>query len=165
MAHNGRAPMILYTELNRHYLNRIGMVILAGAWLFITSGMIAFAEDLGLSLELEPSTEGNWRVLYTLSEPVGSLVFARGNGDYRSASWSLDDEAFVLERLGSTDRIRRRDDGAFSHVAASLSPFSEKLAKDYTPFLRFSDGGMAVFTGQFIVGEPLVRSWRPAEVS
>ena len=85
MAHNGRAPMILYTELNRHYLNRIGMVILAGAWLFITSGMIAFAEDLGLSLELEPSTEGNWRVLYTLSEPVGSLVFARGNGDYRSA--------------------------------------------------------------------------------
>jgi hypothetical protein len=113
------------------------------------------AQDLQLGVDLSPGPSGDWVVAYTLSEPVAALVFARGNGDYRKHSWSFSDDQFVIDRIGGTDKIRRRDNEAFSEVIASLKPYTDKPSKDYTPFLRFSDGGMAVFTGQFIVGEPI----------
>lgn len=113
----------------------------------------AKAEELSVDIELTPNTAEAWDVAYRLSVPVEHLVFARGNGDYRADTWTLDDD-FILERLGSTDLIRREDRQPFTAFNARLATFSERLPKDYSPFIRFSDGAQAVFTGQFIVGVP-----------
>ena len=102
---------------------------------------------------IEPGKSGRWQVEYRLSEPVDALVFARGNGDYRAAAWRLP-RGFVLERLGATDRIRRKNGKAFAGFKASVDTYSERIPKDYTPFIRFSDGSVAVFSGQFTVGVP-----------
>lgn len=127
---------------------------LAIVLLLIVMALPARADESQLALRLEPLDAHTWRVDYALSSPVSSLIFARGNGDYRTSTWALDDEAFVLERIGNTDRIRRHDGAAFNQVSARLSPYGEKPSKDYTPFIKFSDGSVAVFTGQFVVGEP-----------
>jgi len=112
------------------------------------------AAELRLGVTLTPSSADEWHVEYTVSPPVESLVFARGQGDYRRDSWSLDGSFFVIERLGATDRIRRLDNMPFTSFSARLTPVTDKPPGDYTPFVRFSDGSMAVFTGQFVAGVP-----------
>ena len=114
----------------------------------------AEAVELRLNVSLAPSTSGEWLADYSISPPVKSLVFARGRGDYRIDSWTLDQEDFVIERLGNTDRIRRLDDRPFSGFTARVVPHTLKPLGDYTPFLEFSDGSIAVFTGQFVAGIP-----------
>ncbi len=114
---------------------------------------VTSADELGVDITLEPAKSGRWKIEYRLSEPVDALVFARGNGDYRGGTWRLS-RGFVLERLGSTDRIRRKNGKPFDRLKASIDTYSERVPKDYTPFIRFSDGALAVFSGQFIVGVP-----------
>ncbi len=113
----------------------------------------AAASELQVDVAVEPARQGRWQVEYRLSEPVAALVFARGNGDYRAATWRLP-RGFVLERLGATDRIRRKNGKPFERLKANVDSYSERIPKDYTPFIRFSDGSVAVFSGQFIVGVP-----------
>ncbi|MDJ0941192.1 MAG: hypothetical protein QNJ00_15640 [Woeseiaceae bacterium] len=112
-----------------------------------------YGQPLSVLASLDPAAEGTWRVTYEMSRPVSALVFLRSRGDYRRASWTMYGE-FVLDRIGQADRIRRRDDEPFDVVIAGLDPWSSNLEKEYTPFLRFSDGSVAMFTGQFTVGEP-----------
>ncbi len=113
----------------------------------------AAASELAVDIAVEPGKSGSWQVDYRLSEPVDALVFARGNGDYRGDTWRLP-RGFVLERLGATDRIRRKNGKPFDRLKATVQTYSERVPKDYTPFIRFSDGSVAVFSGQFIVGVP-----------
>ena len=113
----------------------------------------AAGDELQVDVSVEPGKSDRWKVEYQLSTPVDALVFARGNGDYRAAAWRLQ-RGFVLERLGATDRIRRKNGKAFERFKATIDTYSERIAKDYTPFIRFSDGSVAIFSGQFSVGVP-----------
>ena len=72
----------------------------------------AAGDELQVDVSVEPGKSDRWKVEYQLSTPVDALVFARGNGDYRAAAWRLQ-RGFVLERLGATDRIRRKNGKAF----------------------------------------------------
>ena len=113
----------------------------------------AAARGVSVEITLIPNSAESWAVEYQLTAPANFLVFARGNGDYRTRTWTPGDE-FIVERLGATDLVRRRDGQPFTGFAADIATFSERVSKDYIPFLRFSDGAQAVFTGQFIVGFP-----------
>lgn len=136
-----------------------GGLAAAATVLMVAAGLLtprlSAANDSMMRATLEPAEDGRWRIAYRTTPAVSSLVFYRGNGDYRRGTWSLEDEDFVIERLGGTDRIRRRDNETFAEVAASVTPTTEKPRADYTPFIPFTDGGMAVYTGQFVVGVPL----------
>ena len=112
------------------------------------------AVELRLNVSLAPLTSDEWLAEYSVSPAVKSLVFARGRGDYRIDSWTLDNDDFVIERFGNTDRIRRVDNSPFTGFSARLVPHTLKPLGDYTPFLEFSDGSVAVFTGQFVAGIP-----------
>jgi hypothetical protein len=115
---------------------------------------IAAGNELVVEVSVEPGKADRWQAEYTLSESVTALVFARGNGDYRAATWRLP-RGFVLERFGATDRIRRKNGKAFGRLKVSVDTYSERIPKDYTPYIRFSDGSVAVFSGQFAVGVPM----------
>lgn len=115
----------------------------------------AGSQQLTIDASLEPLNADEWQISYEISPSVSALVFVRGNGDYRRETWVPDDDAFVLERVGRTDRIRRADNRPFTEFSARLTPWTDKPTSDYTPFVTFSDGTMAAFTGQFVVGVPI----------
>jgi len=121
--------------------------------LLLFSSAAASADAYTVDVSAEPVKAGQWEVEYVLSKPVPALVFARGNGDYRVESWRLP-RGFEIDRLGATDRIRRKNGKPFSRLVATVDTYSERIPKDYTPFIKFSDGSVALFTGQFIVGVP-----------
>ena len=106
-----------------------------------------------VDITVAPTKAGRWQVEYVLSTPVDAIVFARGNGDYRSDTWRLP-RGFEIERLGTTDRIRRKNGKPFARLETTIDTYTERVPKDYTPFIGFSDGAVAVFTGQFVVGVP-----------
>lgn len=71
-------------------------------------------------------------------------AFSRSKNDYRSASWQ------VLSG-GTFSRQHGFDTIAFTADRARLSftPYATPIEADYTPFIKFSDGGLAVYAGQF----------------
>lgn len=111
------------------------------------------ADEFAVDVVVEPGKSGRWQVEYRLSEDVDALVFARGSGDYRDGTWRLP-RGYIIERLGATDRIRRKNGKPFDRFKATVDTFSERIPKDYTPYIRFTDGSLAMFSGQFIVGVP-----------
>ncbi|MEM9300892.1 MAG: hypothetical protein AAGE01_02205 [Pseudomonadota bacterium] len=125
-----------------------------------TTGVLLAA--LGGSAAAEPpvtvavigADAGPWRVTWTLADPVTALVFARDNGDNRHETWGIE-VGFILEKFGATDRLRRADGEPFTAFEAWLGTDADKPAKDYSPFLFFSNGDRALYTGQFIIGEPV----------
>lgn len=126
-------------------------------FLAVFASQAAAGNEFVTVVSIEPGKPGRWKAEYVLSEPVTALVFTRGNGDYRTATWRLQ-RGFVLERFGATDRIRRKNGKAFERFKVTVDTYSERIPKDYTPYVRFSDGSVAVFSGQFAVGVPTSNS-------
>lgn len=126
---------------------------LALTLLLALGAVAASADEYTVTISIEPGRADRWNVEYALSSPVDSLIFARGNGDYRRATWRLP-RGFLMERLGATDRVSRKNGKPFSRLKATIETHAERIPEDYTPFIRFSDGSVAMFTGQFIVGIP-----------
>lgn len=90
---------------------------------------------------------GEWQIDYVYSEPQTSLIFARSNGDYRTASWTPLAGAPDIQRIGGFDALIF--DAPVTEFSYRIVPHSAGIPQDYTPFLSFSDGGTALFTGQF----------------
>ncbi|MEM7330112.1 MAG: hypothetical protein AAF437_15320 [Pseudomonadota bacterium] len=88
-----------------------------------------------------------WRIEFHFPASQSALIFARSKGDYRRTSWVPIDDAPDVQRIGGFDALIF--DTPRASFAYEISPQTEKLPQDYTPFLGFSDGGRAVFTGQF----------------
>ncbi|MGB6231289.1 MAG: hypothetical protein WBF53_14305 [Litorimonas sp.] len=99
-----------------------------------------------LSLFVEDGGDGPWAMEIVLPEP-DPVLFPRSNGAYREGSFSAHSDGVRLERIEGFDAIllpegERR--GRFEFV-----PYTDYIHAEYTPFLPFSDGGVAMFTGQF----------------
>lgn len=71
-------------------------------------------------------------------------AFSRSKNDYRSASWQAVSGA-EFSRQHGFDTITLNADQA----RLSFMPHAKPLEANYTPYIKFSDGGLAVFTGQF----------------
>lgn len=90
---------------------------------------------------------------YEFDQPVERLVFQRSSGDYRRSTWAFSNENFVVRRIAELDVIQRVDNKPFKRFSAQITPYTEVLHGEYNPFLAFSDGDFALFTGQFSVGD------------
>ncbi|MGB3624278.1 MAG: hypothetical protein WA989_00520 [Henriciella sp.] len=98
-------------------------------------------------VSVAPQEDGNWHVAYTFEEPQTALVFARSDNNYRSATWQLETEEARFGRVNDLDVIVF-DDPA-KEVSFSIVPVTSTLVADYTPFIPFGDGGLAIYEGQF----------------
>ena len=94
-----------------------------------------------------PEENGNWSVEYRFDAPQSVLAFARSENDYRGATWFLESEGARFGRLADFDVIVF--DEPATRVSFSIIPLTSKLAADYTPFVTFGDGGLAIYDGQF----------------
>jgi hypothetical protein len=95
-----------------------------------------------------------WTAEYTFDRPAPAWLFPRTSptrkGDaWRARTWIIETPGVRLERRGDFDVLEARRGQVPVKVRLRFTPLAEKLTDDYTPALRFTDGGVALFTGQF----------------
>lgn len=75
-----------------------------------------------------------------------------GQPQWRPLQWRIETPGVVLDRIGSRDVIRSTNGAPVpSEVRLSLTPASAAVAAAYDPALVFTDGSVAMFSGQFDV--------------
>jgi len=99
------------------------------------------------ALTLTHLDTGQWRLDIELSEPQAALMFSRSADDYRIQSYLALSNGARLKRLGGFDTILF--DPGIMHASFEFTPYTGTLPGTYTPFIPFSDGGMAVYLGAF----------------
>lgn len=92
-------------------------------------------------------SEGRWRVKYIFDRPHTALFFSRSSGDYRRSTWKPVSRGVSLERLDGFDAVLMKT--PMIAIEFLFTPYTQTVPKDYTPFIPFSDGGLALYTGQF----------------
>ncbi|WP_371396824.1 hypothetical protein [Fretibacter rubidus] len=105
--------------------------------------------DAPIALTLTDGGDGPWTVDIKRrgTGPLngGDLyAFSRSTNDYRSETWQSVTGADFARKYGF-DTITLTDNQA----QLTLMPYSGMMQASYTPFIHFSDGGTAVFAGQF----------------
>ena len=106
-------------------------------------------QDADVTVGATELATGNWQVDFVFPEPQSALIFSRSNGDYRTASWVPIENASPVRRVGGFDSlIFETPQTQFSY---EITPYTQGIPQDYTPFLAFTGGGSALYTGQFEV--------------
>ena len=91
--------------------------------------------------------EGLFRVEYSFATPQSAMIFSRSRNDYRSESWHPLDPGVRLERLNGFDALIFETPTLGASFNVRARPEIRYL--EYSHFVSFSDGGLALFTGQF----------------
>lgn len=121
-----------------------GMVVLT---FLLASPPGGAAEESAFARILIELKNGEIEVEYRLAAPVERLELARNSTQYRADSWSIRTGGVALQ----DSVLLATGEKKFDRLRISVKPLSRPAQKDYDPILRFSDGGRAVYTGQFDV--------------
>ncbi|MBU1345453.1 MAG: hypothetical protein KKA16_00715 [Alphaproteobacteria bacterium] len=99
-----------------------------------------------------------WTVEYLLNEDAPVWFFQRsallrvGRTPWRPDWWSVETPGVILDRQGRKDVLRTADGGPVPRrVRITMHPREGDLEADYDPALMFSDGAVALYSGQFDV--------------
>ena len=101
----------------------------------------------GVTAEVTELADGRFRVDYRFAEPHSALIFSRSSADHRLGAWQVEESDAGLERIGGFDSLLF--DTPREAVTLTVEPRYAQPEGDYSPFIAFSDGGLALFTGQF----------------
>jgi hypothetical protein len=116
---------------------------------------------------VERDTTGDaWLATWHLAEPTRELRFERPAGGFRGAVFEVLTPGFALERDGDIEVLRTSGDAA-AEVRVRFPEYDRQLTREYEFFRRFTDGGVAIYTGHLVarpVGDaaerPFVRRLR-----
>lgn len=117
---------------------------------FLIAGFQVHAQSSGAAeavVNVSADESGNWQVEYSFSEPQEVLVFVRSDADYRELTWTPETDDARFGRVAGIDTIVL--DKPSKKVSFSIIPLTSNLVADYTPFVTFSDGSIAIYEGQF----------------
>jgi len=99
-----------------------------------------------------------WTAEYVLDRDAPAWAFFRSallresRQPWRPAWWRVETPSVVLERIGDYDVLRSTDGGPVPrNVRIAMTPRPGDLEAEYDPALVFSDGTVALFSGQFDV--------------
>lgn len=115
--------------------------------LYAEANPLALLSKSVLKATVTDLNNGQWKVSYQLDRPQSALIFSRSIGDYRASDWRSLIKGVGIKRVGGFDAII--SDQARKDFSFTFTPSELQLNGDYTPFIKFSDGGVALFTGQF----------------
>lgn len=115
----------------------------------VFTSCFAESDTPDIKITLTQNNKLEWRVRYDFKEPQSSMFFWRSLGDYRTSTWTALSKDTHIDRFNGLDSIWFNEPRKTAEF--SLTPYSAGIRSDYTPFLKFSDGGFAVYTGQFEV--------------
>jgi len=114
--------------------------------LLLCSPLLAATE---VSTRIEKSTDGQWKVRYSSSQPVQRIVFQRNPDDSRAKLWIAQSELYTIRVVEGVETIVRTDGQPFSEVSFRLPATYAPLPKEYAAFSPFSDGGVLFHSGRF----------------
>jgi hypothetical protein len=123
------------------------VIIIFGACAFTSCFAKEQTPDIKVTLTQNQKLE--WRVRYDFKDPQVSMFFWRSGGDYRRSTWTALSKHTHLERINGLDTLWFDQPSKVAEFL--LTPHTERIRSDYTPFLKFGDGGLGVYTGQFEV--------------
>ncbi|MEE2566885.1 hypothetical protein [Hyphobacterium marinum] len=104
-------------------------------------------DGTGVTAVVTALDDGRFEVAYRFAEPQTGYFFSRSGGDYRTAHWASLDDGVTLERVGGFDTLLF--DGPRTEARFVVEPWFGQITGDYSPYVQFSDGAVALFTGQF----------------
>lgn len=138
---------------------RRAAAVLAGLITTLVTGSPACASDLpSHPIASVTRDQSSWAVVLTLDRaaPVwgftASSRMREGQPQWRPLQWRVETPGVVLDRVGPHDVIRSTDGSPVPReVKLSLTPASAAVVAAYDPALVFSDGSVAMFSGQFDV--------------
>lgn len=107
----------------------------------------------GYRATLTHQADGSWLLDYRFGRAAPVWYFLRSfpkldGASWRAASWRVETPGVALERRGDYDVLRAAA-GSLRRVRIRVTPYDRSLKADYSPFLQFSDGGIAVFDGHY----------------
>jgi len=102
------------------------------------SGVTAIVTDQG---------EGVFEVHYSFAEPQSVMIFPRSETAYRAESWLALDDGAQIERLNGLDALVF--DAPVREARFQITARPELRYDGYAHFVRFADGSLVLFTGQF----------------
>ena len=97
-----------------------------------------------IALTVTDGGDGPWTLEIERLSDGELYAFSRSENDYRSETWQAVTGSDFVRKHGF-DTISLNDNQA----RLTFTPYSGVMQADYTPFIHFSDGGTAVFAGQF----------------
>ncbi len=110
----------------------------ASAFMMAGTAVTAELQDLG---------DGQWAVELQFDEPKTAMFFSRSLGDYRTQTWTPQRGSPAIERINGLDAMMF--DTPTTSASYLITPYTDDIIGDYTPWLGFSDGSLALYTGQF----------------
>lgn len=130
---------------------------LVAAYLAIIAGLSACApldEDAArliagsaVSAYVTDNEDGTFNVDYVFDQPHQALFFSRSETDYRTQAWQVLGEGGSLERLNGFDALIF--EAPADSVSLLVEPRPDLRYDGYSHSIRFSDGSLMLFTGQF----------------
>lgn len=125
----------------------------------LVGGSPAYALDTPSHPAASVTRDGSsWTVVLRLDRdaPVWGLTASSqmqaGQPQWRPIQWKVETPGVILDRVGSRDVLRTTNGEPVPlEVRLSLTPASGAVAAAYDPALLFSDGSVAMFSGQFDV--------------
>ena len=110
------------------------------------------------TVQVDVTRRGNqWSAEYTFDRPAEAWLFPRtsatrkGDDAWRERTWQVETPGVRIQRRGSFDVLVANRGPVPVKVRLRFTPLAQKLLDDYTPALQFTDGGVALFSGQFDV--------------
>lgn len=132
--------------------------LLAGALallLFASSAAARPAAPPQVDVTVTRGADGEWIAEYRFELRSPVWFFPRSSNDnkgesWRVKSWTVETPGVRLQRLGAYDAL---DGGGkpLTLVRIRVRPWVATLPRDYTPAIRFSDGGLAFFSDNFVL--------------
>ena len=119
-------------------------------------GEIDFLEPHTVQVDVQRRGH-QWTAEYTFDRPAEAWLFPRtaatrqGDDAWRERTWRVETPGVRVQRRGSFDVLVASRGPVPVKVRLRFTPLNQKLVDDYTPALQFTDGGVALFTGQFDV--------------
>jgi hypothetical protein len=100
------------------------------------------------SISLSEIKPGQWKAILRTARPTVALRFDRTPDDPRSRRWQAEPGLELVHEDGM-DVLRRKDHASFQTASVNVPALYIAQAKEYPPFLPYSDGGLLIYTGQF----------------
>lgn len=110
---------------------------------------------LHIHVQYQKKTD-SWNVRYELPIAFDHAAFRRQSNFDRSKLYKIDESKFKWDNAGNVLLIRSIDGSKFESLDFTFSSFYDHIQKDYTHNLRYSDGGVLLYTNHLALGANII---------
>ena len=95
--------------------------------------------------------DDGWTATYSLAAPTARLVFPNNRVLFRHQRWEVATDGVELVAQDGTEVVRSTDGAPFDTVHFRIPHQPEHLDRNYEFHVPFTDGGVLLYTGHFVV--------------